>query len=161
MSTQPSSSRVLSDAQFASKSVAGGATRRASDLREVRGGVDAGYAVGGAVTRDGKSFPPKDVDASDLTPDVVRQHLAAIHGAFGKNHPDIHQGAWREGSHVVLDASEVYPDLHTAKVKAMTRGEDAIYDMKNGRDHHVKVGKGPVQRTVPASKLAKTPISRP
>lgn len=71
------------------------------------------------------------VDSFELS--TVRQHARTIRDKFG---PDsaVHQGAWREGDNVVLDASENIPTYSSAVTAAKMRGERAVYDVRRGRD---------------------------
>lgn len=115
---------VLSDAQFTEQAKSGGATRHFRTLRSV---VDEGYAVGGAGVKE------KKIRADRFTQKDVGDHLSFLHKTFGDD-PSIHQGAWREDDHVVLDASNVLKSRPQARLKGLLRGERAIYDIKAGRD---------------------------
>lgn len=115
---------VLSDSQFHQQALSGGATRHFRTLRSV---VDEGYAVGGAGVKE------KKIRADKFTQKDVGDHLAYLHTALGDD-PTIHQGAWREGPDVVLDASNVLKSRPQARLKGLLRGERAIYDIKGGKD---------------------------
>lgn len=115
---------VLSDAQFTEMAKASGATRH---FRTLKAPAGQGYAVGGA------GMPEKKIRADKFTQKDVGDHLATMHEHFGMD-PEIHQGAWREGDHVVLDASNVIKGRPQARLKGLLRGERAIYDIKAGKD---------------------------
>ena len=127
----------LSDAEFHGQALAGGASRHA-----VSGNVpDRGYMVGGARDLGNQPMPEQQYPVEHFSVDHVRAHAREIRDRFG---PDaaVHQGAWREGDNVVLDASEQVPTYSSAITSAKMRGERAIYDVRRGRDlytHDAKV----------------------
>lgn len=112
-----------------------GATRRASDGMEVRGGVDVGYGVGGKRNAKGVGINEKDwtFPTAEFTVQHVKDHMAAIRHVFGDD-PDVHQGSWEEKGNIVLDASDVFARKGQAKVVGMGRRERAMFDFKNLRD---------------------------
>lgn len=130
----------LSDEEFHEQALAGGASRHYTT-----GNVpDRGYMVGGARNHEDQPFPEftHPVDSFDVN--EVRHHARAIREHFGED-KDVHQGAWREGDNVVLDASERLDTFHTAITAAKMRGERAVYDVRRGRDRHTKDTEGNVK----------------
>jgi hypothetical protein len=128
---------TLDDEEFHDLAQQGGASRHA-----VTGNVpDRGYMVGGARDLANQPFPELKRPVEQFQLDDVRHHARDIQSRFG---PDstVHQGAWREGGDVVLDASENIPTFSSAITAAKMRGERAVYDVRRGRDintHSVKV----------------------
>lgn len=130
-------SHELDDAEFHYAALAGGASRHAVDNTV----PDRGYMVGGARDLANQPFPEQQYPVEHFTVDTVRHHARSIRDSFG---PDaaVHQGAWREGNSVVLDASEQIPSYSSAISAAKARGERAIYDVK--RDNEVYTEKARV-----------------
>lgn len=119
----------LSDEAFHEQTLAGGASRSA-----VSGNVpDRGYMVGSAANAEGARFPEikHPVDAFSL--DHVRHHAREIRDHFG-DRDDIHQGSWRVGDNIHMDASEQVPTVGSALTAAKMRGEIAVYDVRRGKD---------------------------
>lgn len=130
----------LSDEEFHAAALAGGASRHA-----VTGNVpDRGYMVGGARDLENQPYPELKHPVDSLTVDHVRHHAREIRDRFG---PDatVHQGAWVEGSDVVMDASEQVSTYSSAMTAAKMRGERAVYNVRRGRDHHVSDLEGKVK----------------
>jgi len=126
--------RFLSDEQFAAAAVADGASRHARTLRAKIVGEDDGYMVGGATSpKTGTKFPARSIPAEQFTPADAATHLADIQSNFPED-STIHQGAWKENEHVVLDAAEDVPDRGHAQLLGETRGEKAIFDVNRGKD---------------------------
>jgi hypothetical protein len=133
----------LSDEQFRDQVLAGGASRHAYTMKEVRVGTDDGYMVGGKPTAKGTPFPARRIPADSFSPADVANHLAEIHTAF-PNDPTVHQGGWREGDEAVLDAA----DRVSSRSQALSLGyarpndrsdhQDAIFDVKHGVDINLK-----------------------
>lgn len=141
MSEQPTRNPNLSDDEFIEKAKAGGVTRRVVDQREIVAGEDRGYAVGGVRNRDGQSFPEKPVRISELTPEVVKQHITALRAHYGADNPQIAEGAWRipgpkkgDEDHVVLDGSAVRSRYSQAHLEGREGKQDAIFDVHRDRD---------------------------
>lgn len=130
----------MSDEDFLAAAIGGGASRH----YETGNVPDRGFMVGGARNLADMPFPEvtRPVDQTDL--DTVRHHARQIRDHFGAG-GEVHQGAWREGDNVVLDASERDEIFHTAVTKAKMRGERAVYDVRRGRDIHVKDVEGKVK----------------
>lgn len=130
----------LSDEDFHAQATEEGASRhyRSNEV------PDRGYMVGGARNLDDLPFPEmrRPVDQFEL--DDVRHHARAIRDQFAPT-ASVYQGAWREGDEVVLDASERDDNFASAITKAKIRGEKAIYDVRRGRDIHVKDVEGKVK----------------
>lgn len=115
---------VISDAQFHQQALDAGSTRH---FRTLRAPESTGYAVGGA------GMSERSIPAAEFTQAHVAEHLAAMHERFGMD-PEMHQGAWREGPDVVLDASNVVQSKPQARLKGLLRKERAIYDLGAGKD---------------------------
>ena len=123
---------TLSDREFHDEALRGGASRHYES-----GNVpDRGFMVGGARNAEDLPYPElkRPVDSFDLA--EVRNHARAIQDHFGSGQA-VHQGAWREGDDVVLDASEKVETYSSAMTMAKMRGERAVYNVRRGKDHHV------------------------
>lgn len=96
--------------------------------------------VGGARTLADAPFPEYKHPVDQFTVDHVRHHARSIRDSFG-DETLVHQGAWVEGSDVVLDASENIPTYSSAITEAKMRGERAVYDVRRGRDRYTKDAK--------------------
>ncbi len=138
MSESPAES-VLNDGEFLAAAQAGGASRH----YETGNVPDRGYMVGGATNGD-RPYPEiqRPVDSFDLND--VRQHARDIQNHFGAGQ-DVHQGAWKEGDNIVLDASDRVDTFHSAITMAKMRGERAVYDVVRGRDRDVADTEGRVK----------------
>jgi hypothetical protein len=125
---------VLNDHEFHQQALAGGASRHFVSGHE----PETGYMVGGARDLSDNPYPEikHPVDSFDLN--HVRQHARDLRDKFDPKTQMISQGAWREGDHVVLDASERINTFSSAITAAKMRGERAIYDVRRGREHHVE-----------------------
>lgn len=122
---------TLSDEEFHQAALSGGASRH-----PVTGTVpDRGYMVGGARDMADQPFPEITHPVDQFSVDDVRHHAREIRDRFGKD-TTTHQGAWREGENVVLDASDRLTRRNEAIRTAKARGERAIYDVKGQRDIH-------------------------
>jgi hypothetical protein len=122
----------LDDAEFHRQALAGGASRHYTS-----GNVpDRGFMVGGARNLENQSYPEVAHPVDQFTLDHVRHHARAIRDHFGLGQ-EVHQGAWREGDNVVMDASERVETYSSAMTAAKMRGERAVYNVRRGRDHHV------------------------
>ncbi len=88
--------------------------------------------VGGARDLSDQPFSEFKHPVDSFSVDHVRHHAREIRDRFQGG--DIHQGAWVEGDHVVLDASEQIRTKREAVRTAKQRGERAIYDIKGQRD---------------------------
>lgn len=121
---------ALTDEGFHQQTIsAGGASRRVSD-----GNVpDRGYMVGGARDHSDQPYPELKRPIDQFSVDDVRHHAREIRDGFAGN-SNVHQGAWVEGDHVVLDASEQIRGKRKALRTAKQRGERAVYDVKGQRD---------------------------
>lgn len=121
---------TLSDEEFHQQTIsAGGASRQI-----VSGNVpDRGYMVGGARDLADQPFPEIQRPVDQFSVDDVRHHAREIRDKFAGNE-NVHQGAWVEGDHVVLDASEQIRTKRKALATAKQRGERAIHDVKGQRD---------------------------
>jgi hypothetical protein len=130
----------LSDAQFHAQTMSDehGASRQINTLAV----PTSGYMVGGAAKTQEKNVPD-----FKFTHQTVGRHLEALQGRFGVD-PSIHQGSWRKGGSVALDASNRVSDKRTAMDTGIKRQEKAIYGIKEGRDINLP-------------KLAKMKIKRP
>jgi hypothetical protein len=124
---------TLSDEEFHQQALAGGASRHVVDHSI----PDRGFMVGGARDLSDQPYPEVKRPIDQFSLDDVRHHARDIRDKFGDN-TRIHQGAWREDDHVVLDASEQIPTYSTAITKAKMQGERAVYDVRRGKDRHVK-----------------------
>lgn len=123
----------LSDEEFHQQALAGGASRHA-----VTGNVpNRGFMVGGARDLGNQPFPEIKRPVDQFSLDDVRHHARQIRDHFGDEH-NIHQGAWREGDHVVLDASENIPTYSSAITEAKMRGERAVYDVRRDQERFTK-----------------------
>lgn len=91
--------------------------------------------VGGARDLGNQPFPEIKHPIDQFTVDHVRHHARMIRDHFG-DESTIHQGAWAEDGHVVLDASENVQHYSSAVTAAKMRGERAVYDVRRGRDIH-------------------------
>lgn len=131
MTSDSTESTSLSDEDFYSQALEGGASRQVTT-----GNVpDRGFMVGGASNDQGERFPEQAVPSDKFDIDTVRHHARAIREHFGEEgSARIHQGAWKEDDNVVLDASEQMSAVSTALVAAKLRGERAVYDVRRGRD---------------------------
>lgn len=123
----------LSDEAFHQQALAGGASRHAFENTI----PDRGYMIGGARDLSDNAFPEIKRPVDQFTLDDVRHHARSIRDRFGAD-SGIHQGAWREGDHVVLDASNNMGNYTDAITAAKLRGERAIYDVRRNRDRYVK-----------------------
>lgn len=124
---------ALSDDEFYDAALSSGASRHA-----VTGQVpDRGYMVGGARDLSDQPFPEIKRPVDQFSVDDVRHHAREIRDRFGPE-TSVHQGAWREDQHVVLDASEQIHAYHSAITAAKERGERAIYDVKRGKDRYTQ-----------------------
>lgn len=130
----------LSDREFHAQAVDGGASRH----YETGNVPDRGFMVGGARNHADQPYPEiqRPVDSFDLND--VRHHARDIQNHFGPGQ-EVHQGAWKEGDNVVLDASERVETYSSAMTAAKMRGERAVYDVRRGREHHVDDLKGRVK----------------
>jgi hypothetical protein len=124
---------ALSDAEFHQQALAGGASRHV-DTGKV---PDRGYMVGGMRDLENQPYPEVKHEVDSFTLDHVRHHAREIRDTFGTG-TEAHQGAWLEGEHVVMDASDRIENFSSAITQAKARGERAIYDVRRGRDIHVK-----------------------
>jgi hypothetical protein len=124
----------LNDVEFHQQALAGGASRHF-----LSGHVpDRGYMVGGARDLSDNPYPEIKHDVESFSVDHVRHHARELRESFDPKTQMINQGAWREDDHVVLDASERMNNFSSAITAAKMRGERAIYDVRRGRDIHVK-----------------------
>lgn len=123
---------MLNDAEFHRDALEGGASRHF-----VSGNVpDRGFMVGGARDLSDNPYPEISHPVDAFTVNHVRQHARDLRDKFGIS-GDVHQGAWKEGDSVVLDASERIDNFSSAITQAKARGERAIYDVRRGREHFV------------------------
>lgn len=123
---------MLNDHEFHSESLAGGASRHIGTGQV----PDRGFMVGGARDLSDNPFPEIQRPVDKFSLDDVRHHARDLRDRFGAD-SQVHQGAWREGDNVVLDASERIENFSSAITQAKARGERAIYDVRRGREHFV------------------------
>lgn len=123
---------VLTDEEFHRQALEGGASRHATT-----GNVpDRGYMVGGARDLSDNPYPEIKRPVDQFSLDDVRHHARQIRDRFGAE-SSVHQGAWREGDNIVLDASEQVGTYSSAITAAKMRGERAVYDVRRNRDRYV------------------------
>ena len=123
----------ITDEEFHQQALAGGASRHVPSNKV----PDRGYMVGGARDLSDNPYPEIKRPVDQFSLDDVRHHARDIRDKFGAESL-VHQGAWREGDSVVLDASERIDNFSTAVTQAKMRGERAVYDVRRGKDVHVK-----------------------
>lgn len=132
---------TLNDEEFHQQALAGGASRHVTT-----GNIpDRGFMVGGARNLEDQPYPELKHDVDSFEVNHVRQHARAIRDHFGAAAATVHQGAWREGDSVVLDASDRLDSYTDAMTAAKMRGERAVYDVRRGRDHRVANLEGKVK----------------
>jgi len=145
----------LSDEQFAAEAVKDGASRHARTLRAKQVGVDDGYMVGGATSpKTGTKFTERKIPKESFTPADAANHLAEIQSAFPSD-SSIHQGAWANEGHVVLDAAEDIPDRGHAQLLGEQRGEKAIFDVKAIKDINLVNRSGRALYEAPLARTAR------
>jgi hypothetical protein len=125
---------ILSTKQFHAQTLSndpdtgGGASRRSTDRRVPAHGTTM---VGGATDRNGNQIPERQVPVGKFTPAVVQEHLDHIRSVTGHDH-SVYQGSWREtdergNEHVSMDASNGYANRAQGRLRALQRGERAVY----------------------------------
>lgn len=82
---------------------------------------------------ENQPFPEIKRPVDQFALNDVRHHARDLRDRFGPD-SQVSQGAWREGDHVVLDASENIPTYSSAVTQAKMRGERAVYDVRRGRE---------------------------
>lgn len=131
---------ALTDEEFYEEAKAGGASRH-----YLSGNVpDRGFMVGGMRDLENQPFPEISRPVDSFALNDVRQHARALRDRFGAE-SQAHQGAWVENDNVVMDASERIDTYSSAMTAAKMRGERAVYDVRRGREHHVKDLEGRVK----------------
>ena len=121
----------LTDEEFRQQTISAGGASRHVMTNIV---PDRGYMVGGARDLSDQPFPEIKRPVDSFTVDDIRHHAREIRDRFKGSPTQVHQGAWVEGDHVVLDASEQIRTKKAALTTAKQRGERAIYDIKGQRD---------------------------
>jgi hypothetical protein len=104
-------------------------------------GKSDGYAVGKVPGRNGSPVPTSTASRRGARVglgEVIHNTIRVRNATAGQ--PDAHVGSWYDSGtrKVEYDASELVRDKGAALGKAKTRGEKAIFDMRNVREIRVK-----------------------
>ena len=89
-----------------------------------------GYAVSPSKATETK------IPVSEFTPQSIVDFQKQFAGALNKK--NAYFGAWQDGDNIVLDVSQVYPDLGSALKVAQKGSQDAVFDISGGKSIFTK-----------------------